>query len=78
MTKNAYTHVLSIHSSQVLPSEHSKEFIIKAICMLHFSQLNQQYLKGERKRRRKKHTVKVQAVGSNDMVFITLVTNWYR
>jgi len=72
--KNAYTQVLSIHSSKVLSSELSKEFIIKAIYMLYISQLNQQYLKGGKKGG---NTVKVQAVGSNDMVFITFASNWY-
>jgi hypothetical protein len=77
--KNAYTQVLSIHSSQVLPSEHSKEFIVEAICMVHISHLNKQYLKGgkKKKKKEKKNTVNVQAVGSHDMVFITLASNWY-
>jgi hypothetical protein len=73
--KNAYTQVLSFHSSQVLPSGCSKEFIIKALCMLHISQLNQQYMKEGKKMKKKR--VKVQAVGSNDMVFITPASNWY-
>jgi len=35
------------------------------------------YEGGKEEEEEKKNTIKVQAVGSNDMVFITLASNWY-
>jgi hypothetical protein len=72
--------MLSIHSSQVLPSEGSKEFIIKATMYVKHLPAKSEVIQGEgggEKTTPHTHTVKVQAVGSNDMVCITHANNWY-